>query len=136
VCTRGSDRAPACGPSTSPLGLGMRPTPSHSALRKWPLWFGVAAVGEVAWFALLHPLVPRTLRAAFVLALVPLPLAGYAYVVVRLLLRLADAQWNLRLRQAMSLVLAVSVGCFGFVLLWITETHFNAEVGYFWLQRQ
>ena len=68
--------------------------------------------------------------------MVPLPLAGYAYLVVKLLLRLADAQWNLRLRQAISLVLAVSVGCFGFVLLWITERHFDPELGYFWLHRQ
>ena len=108
----------------------------RSALRNWLLWLGAVALGEVLWFSVLHPLVPRTLHAVLVLAAVPLPLVGYAYVVVEVVLRLADARWNLRLRQGISLVLALSVGCFAFVLLWITETHFNAELGYFWLHRQ
>jgi hypothetical protein len=114
----------------------MGPTPYQSALRNWHLWLIAALLGEVGWFALLHPLVPRTLRSGVVLALLPLALVGYAYLVVRLLQRLADAGWNLRLRQAISLVAALSVGCFIFVLLWITETHFSGELGYFWLHRQ
>jgi len=114
----------------------MGPTPFRSALRNWPQWLGLTAVGEIIWFSVLYPLVPRTLRAACVLALIPLPLAGYVYLVVYLLRRLADAQWNLRVRQGITLVLAISVGCVGFVLLWITETHFDAEVGYFLMHRR
>jgi hypothetical protein len=136
LCARVARPALLCGPSASPLDLCMGPTPFRSALRNWPQWLGLTAVGEILWFSVLYPLVPRTLRAACVLALIPLPLAGYVYLVVHLLRRLADAQWNLRVRQGITLVLAVSVGCVGFVLVWITETHFDAEVGYFLMHRR
>jgi hypothetical protein len=92
---------------------------------------------ELAWFSLLHPLVPRTFTAGFALALLPLPVLGYVYLIVRLLMSLGDAQWNPRMRFVLALILVLSVGGFIFGILWIAEAHFsNGELGYFWWHRQ
>ena len=102
-------------------GLTLRLTGFQPALRNWRLWFAAAVLCELGWVGLMHPLVPKTLGAGLVLALLPLTLVGYVYVVARLLVRLADAHWNLRVRRLIALALALSVGGFLFVLLWVVE---------------
>jgi hypothetical protein len=107
----------------------MRLTPHQSVLRNWRLWAAAIVAAELGWFALLHPLVPRSLRTVFVLALLPLALIGYIYLVGAVAVHLADRGWNPRLRQMIALILAISVGCFIFALLWITEAHFSKDFG-------
>ena len=123
-------------PLTSPLDPNLRPALHWSSLRTWRSRLGLVAVGELVWFALLHPLVPRTLYAACVLALVPLPLIAYALLVARVIGRLADTPWNLRLRQTVALGLALSVGVCVFAVLWLVETRLSGQLGYFWLHHQ
>jgi hypothetical protein len=92
------------------------------------------AVAEGVWFALLHPLVPRTLHAALVLALPPFLIVAYVYFVLGLLARLGDIPWNVRLRQLIGLLLALSVGGLIFALLYVAENHLHGELGYFWFR--
>ena len=87
-------------------------------------------MGELAWFALLHPLVPRTPRAAAVEALLLVPVMGYWYLVCRAVLYLADKPLTLRIRQAMGLLLGISAVVFAVAALWAAQTLLGAEFGH------
>ena len=50
---------------------------SSLRLNRWVTWIMAAAGAELCWFALLHPLVPVTMRGAVVEALLPLLIVGY-----------------------------------------------------------
>jgi hypothetical protein len=95
-------------------------------------WIITAIITELAWFALIHPLVPRTLHSALVLALCPVPIVLYAYAAIRTIARLADSQVSPLVRKAGSLALTLSVGLFIFGALWLVETYFSSELGYFY----
>jgi hypothetical protein len=103
--------------------------------RTWRGWMLTALVAELAWFVLIHPLVPRTLRSALILALCPVPIVVYAYLIAHAVTGLVDSRLPLRLREAVGLVLILSVGLFGFGVLWVVEAHFNNDLGYFYLHR-
>jgi hypothetical protein len=107
----------------------MSTTPTRSVLRRWPLWLGLGALGELAWFALLHPLLPRTFRAAFVEALLLLPIVGYWYLVCCAVVYLADKPLTFRIRQAIGLLLAVSAVVFAVAALWVAQRLLGAEFG-------
>ena len=109
-------------------------TPNHFLPRTWTGYLAAAAVAEGVWFALLHPLVPRTLHAALVLVLLPFLIFAYMYFVLGLLARLGDIPWNVRLRQLIGLLLALSVGGLIFALLYVAENHLHGELGYFWFR--
>ena len=106
----------------------MRLTPETPALRRWRLWVGAVIVAEVCWFALLHP---RTgsYRAILVLALLPLTVVGYVYLMAAVSAYLAGQRWDFRLRQMIVGMLGLSVGCFVFALLWLAKVHFEGELG-------
>lgn len=107
---------------------GMRLTPDRPPLRRWRLWGGALIVAEVCWFALLRPRI-GSFSAAFLLALLPLTVVGYLYLMAAVSLYLADRQWDFRLRQMIVVMLGLSVGCFVFALLWLAKVHFEGEVG-------
>ncbi len=107
----------------------MRLTPDIPALRKWRLWVGAIIVAEICWFALLHPGIPRSLRTVLVLALLPLTVVGYVYLMAAVSAFLANRQWDFRLRQMIVVMLGLSVGCFVFALLWLAKVHFESEIG-------
>jgi hypothetical protein len=117
------------GPSTSPLDLDMRLTPDRPALRKWRVWVGAVLVAEICWFALLHPRIVGSFRTVPVLALLPLAVVGYVYLMAAVSAYLADRQWDFRLRQMIVIMLGLSVGCFVFALLWLAKVHFEGELG-------
>jgi len=106
--------------------LHMRLTPQPPALRRWRLWLVGAAVAEVVWFLVLRP---RGLHAFFVLALLPLTVVGYLYLMTAVSAYLAERDWDLRLRQIIVLMLGLSVGAFVFALLWFAKVHFEGELG-------
>jgi hypothetical protein len=85
-------------------------------------------VSEICWFALLHPLI-RSYSAVFVLALLPLTVVGYVYLMAAVSAYLADRRWDFRLRQMIVVMLGLSVGCFVFSLLWLAKVHFGGELG-------
>jgi len=106
----------------------MRLTPETPALRRWRLWFGAVIVAEIVWFVLLRPRID-SYRTVLVLALLPLTVVGYVYLMAAVSAYLADRRWDYRLRQMIVVMLGLSVGCFVFSLLWLAKVHFAGAVG-------
>jgi len=79
-CALAALGARARGRSTSSLDLDMRVTPDSAALRRWRLWVGAVLIAEICWFALLHPRIAGNFRSILVLALLPLTVVGYVYL--------------------------------------------------------
>jgi len=105
-------------------------TSYRSALRNWRLWLAVGVLGELAWFALLLPLVPRTARATLVEAPLLVPVVGYWYLVCRAVVYLADRPMTLRIRQAIGLLLALSAVAFAIAALWVAQTLLGTDFGH------
>ena len=105
----------------------MRLTPNTPALRRWRLWFSAVIAAEVCWFATLRP---RThgYGTLLLLALLPLTVVGYLYLMAAVSAYLGDRRWDFRLRQMIVVMLGLSVGCFVFSLMWLAKVHFQGEV--------
>jgi len=95
----------------------------------WRLWLGAVLVAEVCWFVLLRPRIAGNLYGVLALALLPLAVVGYLYLMTAVSASLANRQWDLRLRQMTVMMLGLSVGCFVFALLWLAKVHFEGELG-------
>jgi len=106
----------------------MRVIPASPVLRRGRLWFGAVAVAEICWFALVHPRTLGGFRTVPVLALLPLAVIGYLYLMAAVSVYLSDRQWDYRLRQMIVVMLGLSVGCLVFALLWLAKVHFEGEV--------
>jgi hypothetical protein len=129
LCARGACWTRQAGPSTSPLDLDMRLTPDNPALRRWRLWVGAVLVAEICWFALLHPRIAGNFRSVLALALLPLTVVGYVYLMAAVSAYLADREWDFRLRQMIVIMVGLSVGCFVFAVLWLAKVHFEGQLG-------
>jgi hypothetical protein len=129
VCACGACQAWSSDASTSPLDLNMRLTPDTPALRRWRLWLGAVLVAEICWFALLHPRIAGNFRTLLVLALLPLTVVGYVYLMAAVSAYLSGREWDLRLRQMIVIMLGFGVGCFVFAVLWLAKVHFEGELG-------
>ncbi|HTC17186.1 MAG TPA: hypothetical protein VK695_15395 [Steroidobacteraceae bacterium] len=105
----------------------MRLTPETPALRRWRLWVGAVFVAEISWFVLLHPRFAR-FGSLFLLALLPLTVVGYVYLMAAVSAYLAERRWDFHLRQMLVVMLGLSVGCFVFSLLWLAKVHFESEL--------
>ena len=105
----------------------MRLTPDTPALRRWRLWVGAVVVAEICWFVLLRPRID-SYRTVLVLALLPLTVVGYVYLMAAVSAYLADRRWDFRLLQLIVIMLGLSVGCFVFSLLWLAKVHFAGEI--------
>jgi hypothetical protein len=86
-------------------------------------------VAEICWFALVRPRIAGAFSSVLVLALVPLAVVGYVYLMAAVSSYLADREWDFRLRQVIVIMLGLSVGCFVFALLWLAKVHFEGELG-------
>lgn len=129
VCARDAGQAASAGRSASPLDLHMRLTPDSPALRRWRLWVVAVLVAEICWFALLHPRIAGNFRVVLALALLPLTVVGYVYLMAAVSAYLADRQWDFRVRQMIVIMLGLSVGSFVFAVLWLAKVHFERELG-------
>jgi hypothetical protein len=108
----------------------VRFTPDTPALRRWRLWLGAILVAEICWFALLHPRrIAGNFRTVLVLALLPVTVVGYVYLMAAVSAYLSDREWDLRLRQMIVVMLGLGVGCFVFAVLWLAKVHFEGELG-------
>ena len=105
----------------------MRLAPEIPALRRWRVWLGAVIVAEVCWFALLRPRID-SYGTVLVLALLPLTVVGYVYLMTAVSAYLADQRWDFRLRQMIVVMLGLSVGWFVFSLLWLAKVHFEGEL--------
>jgi len=115
------------GPPTSPLKLDMRLTPDTPALRRWRVWLGAVIVAEISWFAVLRPRA-HSYRTILVLALLPLTVVGYLYLMAAVSAYLDDKRWEFRLRQMIVVMLGLSVGCFVLSILWLAKVHFEGDI--------
>jgi hypothetical protein len=104
-------------------------TPDNPALRRWRLWGVAVLVAEICWFALLHPRIAGNLRTILGLALLPLTVVGYVYLMAAVSAYLVDRDWDFRLRQVIVIMLGLSVGSFVFVVLWLAKVHLERELG-------
>ena len=127
MCGRGALWALLDGLANLLLDLNMRLTPETPALRRWRLWFGALVAAELCWFVLLRPHI-GSFRSMLVLALLPLTVVGYLYLMAAVSAYLADRRWDFRLRQLIVIMLGLSVGCFVFSLLWLAKVHFEREL--------
>ena len=84
-------------------------------------------IAEICWFALMRPRL-ASFGTVFVLALLPLTVVGYVYLLAAVSVYLSDRRWDFRLRQLIVVMLGLSVGCFVFALLWLAKVHFAGEV--------
>jgi hypothetical protein len=107
----------------------MRLTPEIPVLRRWRLWVGAVIVAEIGWFVLLHPRIAGSVRTVLMLALLPLAVVGYVYLMAAVSAYLATREWDVRLRQMIVIMLGLSVGCFVFALLWLAKVHVEGELG-------
>jgi hypothetical protein len=104
-------------------------TPDKPALRRWRPWLVALLVAEIGWFALLRPRVAGDLGAIFMLALLPMTVVGYVYLMAAVSAYLATREWDFRLRQVIVIMLGLSAGCFVFALLWLAKVHFEGQLG-------
>jgi hypothetical protein len=111
----------------SALALDVRLTPETPALRRWRVWVGAVIVAQICWFALLRPRVLR-FGTVFMLALLPLTVVGYVYLMTAVSAYLAERRWDFRLRQLIVVMLGLSVGGFVFSLLWLAKVHFEGDI--------
>src|SRR5437588_638221 len=107
----------------------MRLAPAIPALRRWRLWVGAIIVAEVCWFALMRPRLAGNFHAILMLALDPLAVVGYVYLMAAVSAYLAEREWDFRLRQMIVIMLGLSAGCFVFALLWLAKVHFEGVLG-------
>ncbi|GAC1692494.1 MAG: hypothetical protein PVS2B3_01280 [Steroidobacteraceae bacterium] len=107
----------------------MRLTPDRPVLRRWRPWVGAALVAEICWFALLRPRIAGNFHTVLALALPPLTVVGYVYLMAGVSAYLADLEWDFRFRQTIVVMLGVSVGCFVFAVLWLAKVHFADALG-------
>lgn len=98
------------------------------ALMRWRAWSGAVGVAEIVWFALLQPRLSAPFHTFVVLALLPLTVVGYVYLLVAVSVVLSERDWEYGFRQTIVLILGSSVGCFVFALMWITREHFAADL--------
>jgi hypothetical protein len=91
----------------------------------------LAAVGtEIFWLGMLWPMMPSTPLAWTVTLLLPIPIAAYAYLVVRLLLWLSGRLGPTLLYRGLAIPLAVSVGVVIFALLLVAERKLGGQYHY------
>jgi hypothetical protein len=100
----------------------------NPALRSWRLWLAALALAEIGWLAFMWQRITATFHVVLVLALLPLAVVGYLYLMTAVSAFLSDQRWEYRFRQLMVLILGLSVGCFVFALLWLAKVHFQSEI--------
>jgi hypothetical protein len=107
----------------------MRVTSQSSALRRWHLWIGALIVAEIGWFLLLRHEFGPTFRSHFRLALPPLAVIGYVYLLGAVSVYLDNRDWDYRMRQLIVIMLGLSVGLFVFALMTVTTAQLEGETG-------
>lgn len=107
----------------------MRVTSQSSALRRWHLWIGALLVAEVGWFLLLRHQVGPAFNARLRLAMPPLAVVGYVYLLGAVSVYLDSRDWDYRMRQLIVIMLGLSVGLFVFALMTVTTAQLEGETG-------
>lgn len=101
-------------------------SPQVPALRRWRYWFGGLAIAEIAWFALLRPPLSGHFHAVVMLALIPLAVVGYVYLLAAVSAFLDRLDWDYQMRQLIVVMLGLSVGLFLSALMNLSAAQLDA----------
>ena len=101
--------------------------PKTPALRRWRLWFGALVVAEIGWFALTRPPFSGHLKSVFLLALIPLAVIGYVYLLAAVTAFLEQRDFDYQMKQVIVIMLGLSVGFFVSVLSTVTTAQLEAS---------
>lgn len=101
--------------------------PRTPALRRWRLWFGALLIAEIGWFALVRPPFHGHFRSLLLLALIPVAVVGYVYLLAAVAAYLDSRDWDYQMRQVIVILLGLSVGFFVSVLSTITTAQLEAS---------
>ena len=107
----------------------MRATSQDSLLRRWNWWIAAVVVAEIGWFLLLRHEVGPAFHARFRLAMPPLAVIGYVYLLGAVSVYLDNRDWDYRMRQLIVIMLGLSVGLFVFALMTVTTAQLEGETG-------
>ena len=101
--------------------------PRTPALRRWRLWFGALIIAEIGWFALMRPPVHGHFRSLVMLALIPMAVVGYVYLLAAVATFLERRDWDYQMKQLIVVLLGLSVGFFLFALMSISTVQAEAS---------
>jgi hypothetical protein len=104
--------------------------PNFAAPRRWWQWAAAILIADVLWFCSMFPLVPRTVGAATLEAILPMPLLIYVYVAARCLLWVSRRPWSFWTRQSLGAAIALGAGAVGIWVVAWAVVHTSAEYGY------
>ena len=104
----------------------------HLSRRRNPLfvWVAMLVAAELFWLGLLWPLVPSTVIAWLVTLLMPLPISGYGYLVVRGIDRLSLRSNQTLLTRGLGVLLALSVGALICLALILVQHSLDSQFHY------
>jgi hypothetical protein len=102
--------------------------PKTPALRRWRLWFGALLVAEIGWFVLTRPPFSGHLKSVLLLALIPVAVIGYVYLLAAVAAFLEQRDWDYQMKQVIVIMLGLSVGFFVSVLSAISTASIEASV--------
>lgn len=109
--------------------------PNFTAPRRWWHWLVAILVADVLWFCAMYPVVPRTLGAAVLEALLPMPLLIYVYIAARCLLWVSKRPWSSWTRQSLGAAIALGAATVGIWMVDWAVVHTSAEYGYLMIRR-
>jgi hypothetical protein len=100
--------------------------PKTPALRRWRLWFGALLIAEVGWFVLTRPPFSGHFKSILLLALIPVLVVGYVYLLAAVAAALDRLNWDYQMRQVIVIMLGLSVGFFVSVLSTVASAQLDA----------
>jgi hypothetical protein len=102
--------------------------PKTPALRRWRVWYGALIIAEIGWLALMRPPFHGHFRSLVMLALIPIAVVGYVYLLAAVAVYLDSRDWDYHMRQLIVVMLGLSVGFFVFALMTISTAQLEASV--------
>ncbi|HUL46271.1 MAG TPA: hypothetical protein VLV25_04170 [Steroidobacteraceae bacterium] len=102
--------------------------PKTPALRRWRLWVGALLIAEVGWFVLTRPPFHGHFKSVFMLALIPVAVVGYVYLLAAVASFLDNLNWDYQMRQVIVIMLGLSVGFFVSALSTVATEQLEAAV--------
>ena len=102
--------------------------PKTPALRRWRLWGGGLLIAEIGWFVLMRPTFHGHFKSVFLLALIPLAVVGYVYLLAAVAAFLEQRDFDYQMKQVIVVMLGLSVGFFVSVLSAVSTASIEASV--------
>jgi len=109
--------------------------PNFAAPYRWWHWAVAILVADVLWICAIYPVVPRSVCAADLEALLPIQLLIYVYLAARCLLWVSKRPWSRWTRHSLGTAIALGAGAVGIWMVDWAVIHTSAEYGYLMIHR-